>query len=70
VPLLWSGAESDPHVSKPTFHVESVKVSCETSIGRLHGQKQDLSLGRPNQGQKKGDLGRAITFQGFEMAKM
>ena len=25
-PLLWSGTESDPHVSKPSFRVESVKV--------------------------------------------
>jgi hypothetical protein len=25
-PLLWSGTESDPHVSKPTFRVESVQV--------------------------------------------
>jgi hypothetical protein len=25
-PLLWSGTESDPHVSKPTFCVESVLV--------------------------------------------
>jgi hypothetical protein len=26
VPLLWSGTESDPHVSKPSFRIESVEV--------------------------------------------
>jgi hypothetical protein len=52
-PLLWSGTESDPHVSKPTFRVQSDKVVSETSIGRLHGQKRHVSLGRPNQGQQK-----------------
>ena len=25
-PLLWSGTEADPHVSKPTFRVESENV--------------------------------------------
>jgi hypothetical protein len=33
VPLLWSGTESDPHVSKPTFRVESVKV-CLRDLNR------------------------------------
>jgi ABC-type nitrate/sulfonate/bicarbonate transport system ATPase subunit len=32
-PLLWSGTESDPHVSKPTFRVESEKV-CLRDLNR------------------------------------
>ena len=33
-PLLWSGTESDPHVSKPSFRVESEKV-CLRDLNRL-----------------------------------
>ena len=34
VPLLGSGTESDPHTSKPSFRVESVKV-CLRDLNRL-----------------------------------
>jgi hypothetical protein len=49
-PLLWSGTESDPHVSNSSFLVESDKRCLRDSIGRLHGQNRYLSLGWPNQG--------------------
>ena len=38
-PLLWSGTESDPHVSKPTFGVESNKV-CLRDLNRPSSQSK------------------------------
>ena len=34
-PLLWSGTESDPHVSKPSFRVESEKVCLQDLMGGI-----------------------------------
>jgi hypothetical protein len=71
-PLLWSGTESDPHVSKPTLRVESVK-DCLRDLNRLSPQsKATFVSGQAKSGPKKAGLGRlwrAITFKGFEIAK-
>jgi hypothetical protein len=69
-PLLWSGTESDPHVSEPTFRLESVKV-CLRDLNRPSSRsKARFVSGQAKSGPKKADLWRAIIFQGFEMAKM
>jgi hypothetical protein len=69
-PLLWSGTESDPHVSKPSFRAESVQV-CSRDLNRPSSlSKLTFVSGQATSGPKKADLWRAITFQGFEMAKM
>ena len=69
-PLLWSGTESDPHVSKPSFRVESVYV-CLRDLNRPSSlSKLTFVSGQATSGPKKADLWRAITFHIFEMAKM
>jgi hypothetical protein len=69
-PLLWSGTKSDPHVSEPSFRVESEKV-CLRDLNRPSSRsKVTFVSGQAKSGPKKAGLWRAITFQGFEMAKM
>jgi hypothetical protein len=70
VPLLWSGTEADPHVSKPTFRVES-EIFCLQDLNRPSSRsKATFVSGQAESGPKEADLWRAITFRGFEMAKM
>jgi hypothetical protein len=69
-PLLWSGTESDPHVSKPSFRVESVKACLQDRNRPSSLSKATFVSGQAKSGPKKADLWRAITFQGCEMAKM
>jgi hypothetical protein len=69
-PLLWSGTESDPHVSKPSFRVESENVCLRDLNWPSSRSKATFVPGQAKSGPKKTDLWRAITFQGFGMAKM
>ena len=40
-PLLWSGTEADPHVSKPTFRVESENV-CLRDLNRPSSRSETI----------------------------
>jgi hypothetical protein len=52
-PLLWSGTESDPHVSKPTFCVESDKVCLQDLIRQSLLSKAMFVTGQAKSGPKK-----------------
>jgi hypothetical protein len=43
-PLLWSGTESDPHVSKPSFRVESAKSLFVRPQSAVFTVKSDICL--------------------------
>jgi hypothetical protein len=52
-PLLWSGTEADPHVSKPTFRIESVEI-CLRDLDQLSSlSKATFVSGQAKSGQKK-----------------
>jgi hypothetical protein len=52
-PLLWSGTEADPHVSKPTFRVESENV-CLRDLNRPSSQpKLRFVTGQAKSGPKR-----------------
>jgi hypothetical protein len=69
-PLLWSGTESDPHVSKPSFRVESEKVGLRDLNRPSSPSKATFVTGQAKSGPKKDDPWRAIRSQGFGMEKM
>jgi hypothetical protein len=55
-PLLCSGTESDPHVSKPSFRVESENV-CLRDLNRPSSlSKGTFVSGQAKSGPKKADL--------------
>jgi hypothetical protein len=69
-PLLWSGTDSDPHVSKPTFRAESDKA-CSRDLNRPSSRSTVTFVsGQAKSGAQQAGLWRAIIFQGFGMAKM
>jgi hypothetical protein len=62
-------AESDPHVSKPTFRVESEKSLFAKPQSAVFTVKSDICLWAGQNRAQKAGLWRAITFQGLGMAK-
>jgi hypothetical protein len=55
-PLLWSGTESDPHVSKPTFRVESDNAGLRDLDRPSLRSKVRFVSGLAKSGPKKADL--------------
>jgi hypothetical protein len=57
VPLLWSGTEADPHVSKPTFRVESENV-CLRDLNRPSSLSETIYVsGQAKPGPKRLSFG-------------
>jgi hypothetical protein len=52
-PLLWSGRESDPHVSKPTFHIERKKAFLRDLNRPSSRSKATFGSGQAKSGPKR-----------------
>jgi hypothetical protein len=69
VPLLWSGTEADPHVSKPTFRVESVNV-CLQDLNRPSSRSTVRFVsGQAKSGPNRLSFGGPYHFEDLEWQK-